>query len=194
MKHQLIALLSVAAGAGSPAFAQEVNIEPEILTVEERISEGEHVFVMDFGINGSSQISILNANDLSMAGTIGTGTFAQMMMSPDMASLYTGSVYLRRYTYGEVEGVVQQWNASTLNPERELVVSNKLAQTLSQKGIINLSADGNYLVLQNATPATSVNIVDLKAGKDLVEIPTPGCWTAYPSVESTSFSTLSLPI
>ncbi|SET78587.1 amine dehydrogenase large subunit [Paracoccus homiensis] len=190
MKHLLLTSFSALVASGTFVAAQEVDIEPETLTVEERISEGEHVFVMDFGINGSSPIYVLNADDLSLEGSIGTGTFAQMMMTKDHSSLYSLSAYLRRYTYGEVEAVVHEWDPVTLKARREFMVSNKYAQSLSQKGMVNITADGKFLVIQNATPATSVNIVDLAEGADLVEIPTPGCWTAYPSVEGSSFTTL----
>ncbi len=190
MKHLHITALSVLSVFGGPALAQEVDIQPETLTVKERISEGDHVYVLDIGISGPTSIYVLNADDLSLEGNFGAGNFGQMLMSPDGASVYTSSVYMRRYTSGEVEGVVAEWDSQTLQFKREIVVSNKLAQTLSQKGVINLSADGGHLVLQNATPATSVNIVDLAAGQELVEIPTPGCWTAYPTVQGTAFSTL----
>lgn len=190
MKQKILLTLSALVASGGIALAQDVDIKPETLTVKEHISEGPHVYVMDFGINGSSPIYVLNAGDLSLEGSIGTGTFAQAMMTADKSSLFSGSVYLRRYTYGDVEAVIHEWDPQTLKLKRELTVSNKMVQGLSQKGVLNISADKKYLVLQNATPATSVNIVDLEAGKDLVEIPTPGCWTAYPSVEGTAFTTL----
>ncbi|WBU57344.1 amine dehydrogenase large subunit [Paracoccus sediminicola] len=190
MKQNLILAISVAVIPASQGFGQETDIEPETLTVEERISEGDHVYVMDMGLSGPSQVSVLNAEDLTLEGTIGAGTFSQLMMGPDQASVWTASVYMSRYSYGEVEAVVHEWDAATLVANREFTVSPKLAQALSQRGTINLSADGDFLVLQNATPATSVNIVDLESGTDLVEIPTPGCWTAYPTLEGNAFTTL----
>ncbi|HEY4663508.1 MAG TPA: amine dehydrogenase large subunit, partial [Comamonas sp.] len=42
----------------------------------------------------------------------------------------------------------------------------------------------------NATPATSISIVDLKVGKPIAEVPTPGCWGIYPGVDNFSFSTI----
>jgi len=42
------------------------------------------------------------------------------------------------------------------------------------------SADGRFLLVQNATPATSVTVVDLQARKTASEIPTPGCWGVIP--------------
>lgn len=110
-------------------------------------------------------------------------------MTGDGSALYSLSAYLRRYTYGDVEAVVDEWDPVTLKARREFMVSHKYAQSLSQKGVVNITADGKYLTIQNATPAPSVNIVDLAQGADLVEIPTPGYWTAYPAAEGSAFTT-----
>lgn len=190
MKNHHIFAVSVLLASGGLAFAQETNIQPETLAVDARISEGEHLYVMDMGISGSSSIYVLNASDLSLEGNIGSGTFSQMLMSPDGSTVYTASMFMRRYTYGDVESVLGEWDSQTLKGKREIIISNKLAQTLSQKGALNLSADGSFMMIQNATPATSVSIIDLAAGKELAEIPTPGCWTAYPSVKGTAFTTI----
>ncbi|WP_271215180.1 amine dehydrogenase large subunit, partial [Pseudonocardia halophobica] len=175
MKHHLLLSLSVLAATGGQVLAQEKDIQPETLAVEARISEGNHIYLMDMGISGSSSVFVLNADDLSLEGNIGAGTFSQMLMSGDGKSIYTGSVYMKRYTRGPIEAVIEEYDPQTLLLRREFTVSGKMAQTLSQKGALNLSADGKYMLVQNATPATSINVVDLAAGKDLVEVPTPGC-------------------
>lgn len=190
MKHRLISSLSLLAVSANLALAQEVNIEPETLTVEPRISEGGHVYVMDMGINGPSSIFILNSSDLSLEGNIGAGTFASMRMASDKSTLYTSSAYMRRYTYGEVEAVVHEWDPHTLVAKSEYMVNPKMAQTLSQRGVLNPSTNGKYMVVQNATPATSVSIVDRAKGSELAEVPTPGCWTAYPTLDGMGFTTL----
>lgn len=190
MKNSILAALSILATSGSLAIAQEVNIEPETLTVEPRISEGDHVFILDMGLSGPTSISVLNADDLSMEGNIGTGTFASMLMTDDKSTLYTSSAYMRRYTRGAVEAVIEEHDPVTLNLRREIIVSEKLAQSLSQRGVLNTTADGAYLLAQNATPATSVSVIDLAAGEQIAEVPTPGCWTAYPALEGLAFTTL----
>ncbi|TPE53268.1 amine dehydrogenase large subunit [Amaricoccus solimangrovi] len=189
MKRQFLVALSVLAAAGTPALAQDA-LPAETLTVQERIPAGPHVYVMDMGINGSSPIYVLNADDLSLVGSIGTGTLATMHMSADKSTLYSSSVYLRRYTYGEVEAVIHEWDPETLKAKKEFMVSPKLVQALSQRGILNVSSDGKFILAQNATPATSVTIADAVEGKDLGEVPTPGCWTAYPSETGNAFTML----
>jgi methylamine dehydrogenase heavy chain len=47
------------------------------------------------------------------------------------------------------------------------------------------------MFIQNATPATSVTVVDLQAQKVTGEIPTPGCWGIFPSATgATRFTAL----
>lgn len=190
MKRQLLVALSALAASGTVAFAQDAAIEPETLTVQETIPEGPHLYVLDFSLNGPSSIYVLDADDLSLVGSIGAGTFATMAMSPDQSSLVSASIYMRRFTYGEVEAVIHDWDPKALAAKREFLVSDKIAQAFSQRGLVNLSADGKYLLVQNATPATSVTVADFTEGRELGEIPTPGCWTAYPTVEGTAFTTL----
>ncbi len=190
MTHHLITTLTFLAASAGLAMAQEVDIQPETLTVEPRISEGGHVYVMDLGNTGSSVVYVLNADDLSLEGSIGAGTFASMHMSADKSTLFTSSAYMRRYTYGELEAVIHEWDPHVLTAKAEYLTNPKMAQTLSQRGVLNPSADGTYMVVQNATPATSVSIIDRAGGEEIAEIPTPGCWTAYPTLEGMGFTTL----
>ncbi len=55
---------------------------------------------------------------------------------------------------------------------------------------MQLSADETYLYIQNATPATSVTVVDLKQGKVVQEVPSPGCFGIYPSLKGHAYSTI----
>lgn len=190
MKKCFLVSFSILAVSSGFAIAQEIDIEPETLTVEPRISEGGHVFVLDMGINGPTSIFVLNADDLSIEGNVGAGTFANMFISADKSVLYTSSAYMRRYTHGEVEAVIEEHDPVTLQLKREILVSDKLAQPLSQRGVLNTTADGAYILAQNATPATSVSIIDVVAGAQIAEVPTPGCWTAYPTLEGAGFSSL----
>lgn len=190
MKDQLLTSISLLAFSTGIAVAEEVNIQPETLTIEERISEGDHVYIMDLGINGPSAVFVLNAEDLSLEGNIGAGTFASMHMTADGSTLFTSSAYMSRFTYGDLEAVVHEWDPHKLSARREFVINPKMAQTLSQRGVLNPSADGKHLIVQNATPATSVSIYDMASGEELQEVPTPGCWTAYPTLQGNGFTTL----
>lgn len=79
---------------------------------------------------------------------------------------------------------------ATLSLKREILVSSKAAMVSPQAAMLALVDGGKYLLVQNATPATSVTVVDLAAGAPLVEVPTPGCWGAIPAAAGMSFLSL----
>ncbi|WP_134681156.1 amine dehydrogenase large subunit [Paracoccus ravus] len=171
----------ILASLALPAIAQEA-FTPETLTTESRIAEGPNVLVMDQSWNGPSKIDVLSADgELKMKGNIGPGTTAQMVLSRDGKTLYTASVYMERFVYGPLKAIVHEWDVASLSRKREFEIPVKLAHVESQPGLFALTEDETYLLAQNATPATSVSVIDLGAGKAIAEIPTPGCWTAIPA-------------
>lgn len=180
-----LALMALAA----PALAQEA-IEPETLTVKETIDPGHNVFVMDQAWAGPSSVYVVGSDGLDMKGNMGPGTVGQMTLNAAGDTLFTSSVYLERYTYGEVTAVVHEWDVPTLTMKREIEVSNKMAQVESQPGLLTFVGGEGYLLAQNATPATSLSLVDLTAGAQIAEIPIPGCWLAIPAAEGMKFSTV----
>jgi methylamine dehydrogenase heavy chain len=177
----LVAAVPLEAGA---------EVELETLTVEKSIKEGPNVFLVDWGINVSSKITVLGADDLSMKGNMGAGAFAQAVLSADGNTLYTASVYLSRYTYGDLTAVMHEYDVATLTARREFVISEKLAQAESQPALLALTPDERFMIVQNATPATSVSIVDLEQGKEIAEVPTPGCWGGIPAIDAMQFTAL----
>lgn len=180
-----LALMALAA----PAVAQEA-IEPETLTVKETIDPGHNVFVMDQAWAGPSSVYVVGSDELTMKGNIGPGTVGQMALNAAGDTLFTSSVYMERYTFGDLTAVVQEWDVQTLKLKREIEVSNKMAQVESQPGLLTFVSGEDYLLAQNATPATSLSLVDLAAGEQIAEIPIPGCWLAIPAAEGMKFSTI----
>lgn len=174
----------------SPILAQEAKpIEPETLGVEKAIKPGPNVFTLDQSWDGSSKINVLGADDLSIKGNIGVGLIGQMVLSADGSKLYTSSVYAKRITYGPQEAIVHEWDVATLSPLREFNVSEKMAMVEPQPVMLALADAEKYLLVQDATPATSINVIDLAKGAPIAEIPTPGCWGAIPTT-GTSFLTV----
>jgi methylamine dehydrogenase heavy chain len=122
---------------------------------------------------------------------IATGFAGLPVLSPDRSELYVATTYYPRLSRGERTDVVDIYDAATLAWKAEVAIPPKHAQALPYKGVIRPSADGRLLFIQNATPASSVSVVDLKARKFLAEISTPGCWTVLPAASmATRFSTL----
>lgn len=192
MKKMTTALLAMTALA-TPAFAQDETpapIEPEALTVKETIDEGPNLFVLDQAWKGPSSVNVLGAEDFAMKGNVGPGTTAQIALSADGKTLYSTSIYFERYTYGPVTAVFHEWDVDTLSVKREFEISNKMAHVESQPSLLVVSADGAYALAQNATPATSVSVIDIAAGAQIAEIPTPGCWGVFAATSGMKFTTV----
>jgi methylamine dehydrogenase heavy chain len=99
--------------------------------------------------------------------------------------------YLSRGQRGERTDILEVWDADSLSFKHEIEIAPKRAMALNYRGLLQLSADGRWAFVQNATPAVSVTVVDLEARSMVAEIPTPGCWGIYvPSSRSDQFSTL----
>lgn len=185
----MIGFLGLGLGMGQPLLAQE-PIEPETLTVEAAIAPGENVFSMDQSWGGASKINVLGAEDLKNKGNITPGLQAQMTLSADGKTLYTLSNYPKRIVFGPTESAVQEWDVATLSLKREILVPTKVAMVETQPAMLSLVDDGKFLLIQNATPATSVAVVDLAKGEAIAEIPTPGCWGAIPAASGAAFLAL----
>ena len=163
---------------------------PETLTVEQHIKPGDNLFVLDQNWKGPSRVNVLSGDDLSNKGIVSMGVVGQMVLSQDRKPVWTTSIYAKRIMYGPQEAVLQEFDVDTLSLKREIPIAVKMAQTAPYSSMLRLNADENYMLVQNATPASSVTVVDLTAGRQIAEIPTPGCWGVYPAPTGLKFSML----
>src|SRR5690606_35236396 len=113
-----------------------------------------------------------------------------MLVSPDGTKAYGQSTYMARYTHGDIEQVLEVYDVETLSIEKEIPLPAKAAMVAAYEPYLEMSADGALVYVLNATPATSVTIVDIEAGEVVQEIPTPGCFGIYPALEGYKFSTV----
>src|SRR5690606_39834578 len=88
------------------------------------------------------------------------------------------------------EAVLQEFDVETLSVKREILLPEKMAQVAPSNAILNISADEKLAFVQNATPATSVTVVNLETGKVVAEVPTPGCFGTFPAAKGQRFSSL----
>jgi methylamine dehydrogenase heavy chain len=173
--------------AGYPSAA-EAPFEPQHLTVKPAIDAGANVFTTISATNGAGAIHVFGASDLRYKGSMSSGAMGQMLLSRDGKTAYATSVFLRRVVYGEREMILQVYDVATLSVIREITLPPKLAMVATLQPMLAQSADGRYVYVQNATPATSVTVVDIVAGKVTGEIPAPGCFGIYPGLEGERFS------
>lgn len=173
----------------SSAYAAD-DFVPEKFTVKQSIDAGPNAFLIDQNWYGVSQINVMSSDKFTQKGNIPTGLNAQFVLSRDHKTAYTMSVYLKRIVTGPIEAVLQEFDVSTLSLKREIPISSKMVLSSPQINYLQLSADERYAFAQNATPATSVSVVDLKEGKMIAEVPTPGCFGIYPAPQGARFSSL----
>jgi methylamine dehydrogenase heavy chain len=189
-KAKIAAVLAALTLIVDTVCAAEAGFKPEVFTVEPKIRPGPNVFVLDQGWSGASQLNVLDGKDLGKKGNMSMGLNAQFMLSSDRKTAYTVSIYSKRISYGPVEAVLQVFDVETLTPVKEIILLDKTAQVASVKNHLALSADEKFAFVQNATPATSITVVDLEKGELTAEIPTPGCWGLYPAAQGRKISIL----
>jgi len=137
------------------------------------------------------KLLIIDGDSLKLQGMLSTAYVAFTTLSPDRSEIYVATTYYARLNRGERTDQIDVYDATTLKLKAEIGLPNKRALALAYKGLIRTSANGRFIFVQNATPSSSVSIVDRVAGKFVAEVPTPGCWAIYtPSTVSDRFSTL----
>lgn len=191
LKFLLAAASSLLLGGG--ADAQEQNLKPEKISVSVSDPSKPRVYLADVAINHivDGRLHVLDGADLSYIGLIGTSLAGSVYISPQRDTVYVATSYYPKLTRGERSDWLEFYDAATLALKDEIQIPNKRAQALNYRPLFQGSSDGSLLFLQNATPATSVMVIDVKARKVRQEIANPGCYGIYPAAGTpTRFSTL----
>lgn len=164
-----------------PVLAQE--IQPETVT-NMTIPDGtELVFSVDLALNHvvDGRTYVLDAKDLKLLGLIGTANLGMVHVPTGSDDIYVATTHLSRTTRGERTDVVEIYSGKDLTFKEEIPISNDRAQALNYRSLFWTSSDLKYLFIQNATPATSVTVVDIAGKKQIADIPNPGCYGIFPS-------------
>lgn len=151
------------------------------------------LYVSDVAINHivDGRLHVIDGDALKYLGVISTGYAGNATLSADRQELYVATTYYSRLSRGERVEVVDIHDPLTLEHKGEIAIPPRHAQALPYRGLIRASSDGRWLFVQNATPAASVTVVDLKTRKFAFEIPNPGCWIIIASpTAGNKFSTL----
>ncbi|MFT3904772.1 MAG: amine dehydrogenase large subunit [Steroidobacteraceae bacterium] len=164
-----------AATAADPLPVDKVISEPRIRM------DGPYLFVGD-----GTKLVVTNAEELKYLGSMGgvPSWRGNLIVPPGGDTIWLTNSY---YSHGVPmvrDDVVEQWNINTLSPTGlEIKVPPRLSMRGSDRTMATLSSDGKWMFLQNATPATSVSVVDLSTNKFLYEIPLPGCFGVYAQIK-----------
>jgi methylamine dehydrogenase heavy chain len=138
-----------------------------------------------------SKIRIIDGDDFSVLGQVTNGSFGSFSISADRKTLFDATSFFSRGDHGTRTEVLEYYDTATLKPRSETILLSKRAMSNQYSVFVVESAEAKYLMLQNATPAQSVSIVDLATKNLLSEIPTAGCFGIYASTTVPGrFSTL----
>lgn len=170
------------------------ELPAETLTVAKLPPSNAHrLYVSDITIQHivDNRLHVIDGEHFKYLGQVSTGYAGQSTLSRDRRELYVTATYFPRLARGERTDVVEIHDPNTLEWRAEILIPPRRAQALPYQGIVRTSVDGRWLFVQNATPAASVTVVDLKARKFAAEIPNPGCWIIIPSETAADrFSTI----
>lgn len=147
------------------------------------ITAKHRIYVADIAINhiADGKLHVVDGQTGNYLGVIGTGFSGQFILSNNKREIIVVTGYYSRGQRGDRVDLVEVWDADSLSFKYEIPISNKRAMSLNYEGLLRLSADGRWLFVQNATPATSVTVVDMQAKAAIGEINMPGCWAIYPA-------------
>jgi len=190
LSRTLIALV-VATGISLPVGAEEAM--EHLTTKSLDAATPSRAYVADLAIShiADGRLHIVDAASGTYLGMVTTGYLGQFITTPDRKELLVSAGYYSRLDKGDRADVLQIYDLSNLKLKGEIALTTKRAQALPYRGLLQTSADGQRVYVQNATPATSVSVVDLASRHILSEVQTPGCWAIFPSsVDHSRFSTL----
>ncbi|MCW5663093.1 MAG: amine dehydrogenase [Piscinibacter sp.] len=188
------ALLMLATSAGVAASKAKPAEPPPELPAETLVGstlEGatsERVYVGDVAISHivDGRLRVFDARAGKLLGMINTGYAGNFALSEKADEVYVATTYLSRGGRGERSDILEVWDTQTLAFKYEVLLPPKRAQTLNYRGLVRPTGNGRFVLVQNATPATSLTVVDLAERKVSTEVPTPGCWGVLPAASHPS--------
>lgn len=185
-------------GAGFALFAfvatASADLPVEKVTLAKMAPDNGHrLYVLDYalmhGVDG--KVHVIDGDSFRILGQITNGQMGSFNIAADGKTLYNATTFFSRGDHGVYTDVLEFYDPATLLPTGEIVLGQKRAQSTGVTALMPESAKGQYLFVQNVTPASSVTIVDLHTRKILSELPMAGCYGIYPSIaEPRRFSTL----
>lgn len=186
---QAAAAAVLAIAVGQAAAAGSAKPVPPELPAETLVGStlagatSERVYVADVAIATivDGRLRVFDARAGKLLGMINTGFAGNFALGARADEIYIATTYLSRGGRGERSDVLEVWDAQTLGFKYEVLLPPKRAQSLNYRGLVSVTANGRYVLVQNATPSTSVTVVDLAERKVAAEVPTPGCWVTMPA-------------
>ncbi len=190
----LVALSAPVTGVWmAPSLAAEPLPVEKITIAKMPPDNGHRLYLSDSAIAHvvDGKIKVIDGDTFHILGMFSNGSFGSFNTSADGRTLYNATTYFSRGDHGARTEVLEFYDSQSLLPTGEVILPTKRAQDSGVRALVAPSAKGEYLFLQNSTPASSVTVVDLANHKVIADLPTAGCFGVYPSpTEPARFSAL----
>lgn len=166
----------------SAATTQE-PLKPEEMTVEPIPAGTKKLFVADIAIDHivDGRMRVFDAGSMKLLGIVATGFTGQIYVPPGQDVFYIATSYVEKITRGKRSDWLEVYDSNTLKLKSEIPIATTRAQALNYRPLLQGSSDNRWMFIQNATPATSISVVDLNAQKQTGELVNAGCYGIYPS-------------
>ena len=181
------ALLCAGASAAGAA-----DLAPEKIGVAQIPANMLRVYVADPALPHmvDGRIYLLDGATMQLRGMMESGFAGMMVAAPDKGRVYVATSFYERLSRGKRTDVIQVFDDKTMKVIDEIAVPDLRAQALPYRNLMQANARGDLLFLQNATPSTSVTVVDLGSRANF-EAQAAGCYGIYPAIaDPLRFSTL----
>lgn len=181
--------VTMAAVLGVPAASQAANTKmqlPEKSTVRTLPVSNPHrvvVYDPDFPHLNATSAWFIDGDSGKVKGMIGTGMQSNLVFSLDHKHFYVTDTFWSRLDRGKRTDVVTYYDTANLSPTGETKLPKGRFIVVTKKYDAAMTPGGRYLLSFNETPATSVDVVDVKHHKYLGDIQTRGCSLVMPSAE-----------
>lgn len=168
----------------SAAFAElPVEPTPAVKTLPADFPDS-FVYVVDGNFWGmeSGKVVVVDVGSKSdnHRGSVGAAQFGYFAAAKTRPEIYVAETFNTRGQRGARTDVVTIYDKTTLSPTGEIVLPGaKRAQSLTERGAFQLSANERFAYVFNFTPASSVTVVDLVNRKVVGDVDIPGCVHAF---------------
>lgn len=181
MRHMRTLMFLLGACLTAGAAAQLPHETPSVVKLPEATPHRLYITDISFNHIVDGRLHVVDGDSLKYLGLLSTAYAGSTALSLDGKEMYVATTYYSRLSHGERSDVIDIHDTQTLERKGEIAIPPRHAQALPYKGLLRVSSDGRWLLSQNATPASSVSVIDLRARKFAAEIATPGCWIIVPS-------------
>lgn len=178
-RRALLALLPALIAAG----AARAQLPVETITMEPlKAADANRIYLSDPTMPHlpDGRLHVVDGTTMSYLGMIGTGFAGFSVLSPDRKAIYVATTYMSRLQRGARTDVVEVYGTDDMALRYEIEIPPRRAQGLAIKALSAVTADSRFLLIQNATPATSVTVIDLQQRRVTSEPANPGCWGVIP--------------